>query len=106
MEVAQEDEKNEESSEAGAMVTFAWRPSSCLADGEVVTLVQLAGVFTKWEPVNMTPPPSSLKSRSLSVSSTSSDCAVSEDMDNDRFFEEEGGGVMFTGSHFVNTPAS
>ena len=79
MEVAQEDEKNEESSEAGAMVTFAWRPSSCLADGEVVTLVQLAGVFTKWEPVNMTPPPSSLKSRSLSVSSTSSDCAVSED---------------------------
>ena len=78
MEVAQEDEKDEESSEAGAMVTFAWRPSSCLADGEVVTLVQLAGVFTKWEPVNMTPPPSSPKNRALSVSSASSDCAVSD----------------------------
>ena len=79
MEMVQDDDKDEDSSEAGAMVTFAWRPSNCLDHGEVVTLVQLAGVFTKWEPVNMTPPPSSSKNRSLSISSTSSDCAAASE---------------------------
>ena len=60
-------------------MTFAWRPSNCLADGEVVSLVQLAGNFTEWKPVNMTPPPCP-KPRLLSSSSTSSDYVALGDL--------------------------
>ena len=63
---------DDNSVDAGAMVTFAWRPSSCLDKGEVLNHVQLAGNFTGWRPINMIPPPCT-KPRSLSTSSTSSD---------------------------------
>merc|ERR1712223_45732 len=69
----------EKDSGGGAMVTFAWRPSNSLDDGEVIKLVQLAGNFTEWKPIDMTPPPLP-KSRTISCSSASSDIGVSDSM--------------------------
>ena len=73
------DPEDEKDSVGGAMVTFAWRPSNSLGDGEVIKLVQLAGNFSEWQPIDMTPPPLP-KTRSMSCSSASSDCGGSDNM--------------------------
>ena len=79
MEHERGDSENEKDSGGGAMVTFAWRPSNSFEDGEIIKLVQLAGSFTEWQPIDMAPPPMP-KPRSISCSSTSSDCGVVDSM--------------------------
>ena len=79
MENLQDDPSDDNDINGGAMVTFAWRPSNSMPDGELVNLVQLAGNFTEWKPVNMTPPPPP-NPRTTSSSSVSSDCTAAEDL--------------------------
>ena len=75
MENSKQDQDGGSSSEdSGAMVTFAWRPPDSLTGGKVVCLVQLAGNFTEWEPVEITPAASHPKFRSLSCNTLESIC--------------------------------